>query len=406
MTDTDSQLSRPAGLDYLGLAPFLRASIAGEDLLGLAQRMLRELDQNGGDANLLMNLSTIFQCLDQQPMGLAFQQAALAITPTYTLPARVQPKRLRLLILVTPGNMQSNTPLDCLLEVSDVELVFHYVVPGSALLADAPLHDLLFVGISDSDESRPLLQALATVLKGWQAPVLNAPQHLPRTGRDSASRLLQGVPGLLAPATQRVSRSQLQALAEGQIAVSDLFLGGDFPVILRPVGSQAGLNLKKMEGTQAVAAYLADLVEDAFFIAPFIDYSDARGLFRKIRVALVGGQAFVCHVGVSSHWMIHYVNAGMYEDARKRAEEARFMDDFAQFVVRHQGALDAISQRMQLEYLVMDCAETSSGDLLLFEIDHGGVVHAMDVESLFPYKSRHIHKLQAAFCQLLYDRLP
>jgi hypothetical protein len=61
---------------------------------------------------------------------------------------------------------------------------------------------------------------------------------------------------------------------------------------------------------------------------------------------------------------------------------------------------------MQLDYLVMDCAETAAGDLLLFEIDHGGVVHAMDVESLFPYKNAHIAKAKQAFCEMLYGLLP
>jgi hypothetical protein len=55
---------------------------------------------------------------------------------------------------------------------------------------------------------------------------------------------------------------------------------------------------------------------------------------------------------------------------------------------------------------VIDCAETAAGDLLLFEIDHGGVVHAMDVESIFRYKNAYIHKAKQAFCELLYARLP
>jgi hypothetical protein len=53
----------------------------------------------------------------------------------------------------------------------------------------------------------------------------------------------------------------------------------------------------------------------------------------------------------------------------------------------------------------MDCAETRTGELLLFEIDHGGVVHAMDVESIFPYKNDHIRKAKEAFCALLQQRL-
>ena len=53
----------------------------------------------------------------------------------------------------------------------------------------------------------------------------------------------------------------------------------------------------------------------------------------------------------------------------------------------------------------MDCAETGSGDLLLFEIDHVGVVHAMDVATLFPYKNAHINKAKTAFRQMLRSRM-
>lgn len=393
-------------LVYRGLAPFLRASIAGRDLRPLTQDMLQAFSADNANADLLMNLSIAFQCLNQKALGLEFQQAALAIAQTYVLPAAVQPARLRLLVLVCPGSIQSNTPLDCLLEVSDIELVFHYVLPDKGLLGDVPKHDVLFVGISDSEANRPLLSALATALEAWPKPVLNSPQYLPFTGRDKASQLLQGIAGLRAPATHRVSRSQLLALAAGQIEVGGIFSGAEFPLIVRPLGSQAGMDLQKVSNAAEVAAYLADLAEEQFFVAPFIDYSDANGLFRKIRVALVDGQPMVCHMAVSSNWMIHYVNAGMYEDAWKRSEEARFMNDFPQFVARHRVALDAIGQRMRLEYLVMDCAETQSGELLLFEIDHGGVVHAMDLEDIFPYKNAHIHKVQDAFSALLYSRMP
>jgi hypothetical protein len=302
--------------------------------------------------------------------------------------------------------MQCNTPLECLLEVSDIELVFHFVTMGEPLLERVPAHDLLFVGISDSDANRALLQDLEQQLQCWAQPVLNAPQFLPLTGRDRASSLLQGVERLLVPTTLRVSRSELLALVDGHCAPELVAAAGAFPVILRPVGSQAGANLQKIDNPSAVRSYLESLADQVFYLAPFVDYSDAKGLFRKIRIALVGGQAFVCHMAVSSDWMIHYVNAGMYAEAWKREEEARFMADFSQFERKHATALQAICQRMRLEYLVMDCAETAAGDLLLFEIDHGGVVHAMDVETLFRYKNAHIHKVKRAFCELLYALLP
>ena len=53
-------------------------------------------------------------------------------------------------------------------------------------------------------------------------------------------------------------------------------------------------------------------------------------------------------MGVSQHWMIHYLNAGMYEDAAKRAEEAHFMDAFDAFAERHAAAFEAIHARIGL----------------------------------------------------------
>jgi hypothetical protein len=107
-------------------------------------------------------------------------------------------------------------------------------------------------------------------------------------------------------------------------------------------------------------------------------------------------------MGISSNWMIHYVNAGMYEDAGKREEENAFMEHFDNFSARHRAALDAIYQRTHLDYLCIDCAETRDGKLLIFEIDHTMVVHAMDPEHLFPYKQVHMEKVKTAFRNLLF----
>jgi hypothetical protein len=79
------------------------------------------------------------------------------------------------------------------------------------------------------------------------------------------------------------------------------------------------------------------------------------------------------------------------------------MDGFAAFAERHQTALTAIHQRSKMEYICIDCAETPSGELLIFEIDHAMVVHAMDPEDLFPYKQIHMGKVRQAFENFLFS---
>ena len=107
-------------------------------------------------------------------------------------------------------------------------------------------------------------------------------------------------------------------------------------------------------------------------------------------------------MGISAHWMIHYLNAGMADSAAKRAEEEAFMRDFDRgFARRHASALQGISERFGLDYLVIDCGETRSGELLVFEVCTGAVVHAMDPVEVFPYKRAHMDRIFAAFRSLL-----
>jgi hypothetical protein len=136
-----------------------------------------------------------------------------------------------------------------------------------------------------------------------------------------------------------------------------------------------------------------------------VDYRGVDGLFRKYRVALIDGQPFLCHLAISKHWMIHYLNAGMSESAEKRAEEAQAMATFDDtFARRHAAALGAVQDRMGLDYLVLDCGETRDGRLLLFEADQCMVVHAMDSSDLFPYKAPQMRKVFDAFARMLKAR--
>ncbi|MEI8326877.1 MAG: hypothetical protein WCH44_16225 [Betaproteobacteria bacterium] len=390
---------------YMGLAPFLRMSIAGIDLQPLAQQLLERAQRSGDDANLWMNLSIAMLCLGQREHGLAIQAKALQITRHYHISAAQQPAKLRLLMLMAPGDVAANTPLECLLEHSDVDLDLYYLSDTHAdALWDVPSHDVLVVALSEAQEHRRMLLALEQTLARWPKPVINAPQHIPRTGRAWASALLQGAPGLLIAPTLHLQRVQLQATATGDAPMPERD-DCDFPLIVRPMGSHAGRDLDRVENAPALAAYLERVAGDDFFVSRFIDYSDEDALFRKFRIALIDGQAFACHMAVSSHWMVHYVNAGMYEDANKRAQEAQFMAQFAAFEQRHRLALKAIYERTELDYLCIDCAQTRSGELLVFEIDHAMVVHAMDSEQLFAHKQTHMQKVKAAFRDALVRRV-
>lgn len=391
---------------FLGLAPFLRQNLAGIDLLPAAREMLSLAGQHPEDANLWMNLAIAMLCLKQRELGLAIQEQALAQERIYFLPASRQPARFRLLMLMAPGDLASNTPLECLLEDSDIDLVFYYLATEQPFAAPIPEHDAAIVCLSEADENQPALAALEILLADWPKPVINRAENIRSVERAIASQLLQGIPGLLMPPTAPVTRAELVMVASGTRDISALLPGCRFPIILRPLGSHAGRDLEKIGNPREITAYLDVVGENEFFLAPFIDYRSPDGLFRKFRIALINGQAFACHMAISENWMIHYVNAGMYEDAAKRAEELAFMNGFSAFAERHATALAAIQQRSGLDYLCLDGAETPDGQLLIFEIDHAMVVHAMDSDELFPYKQKHMLKVKDAFRDFLFGLLP
>lgn len=393
-----------AGHTFQGLAPFLRMNLNGADLRSHAQSLLVQANQDQDNAILWMNLATVFLCLKMRDMGLAIQEQALALQRLYIRPANCRRPKFRLLMIMTAGDLSENTPIDCLLEDSPVELLYYYATVAQPLPSPLPAHDAVMVGLSDSPANRSLLLAVQASLSGHAKPVINPPHLLPNVNRDQLSVLLQGIPGLEMPRTHKLSRSQvvirLSLQNQGKQTVPDALPG--FPFIIRPVGSQAGNNLARITSATELADYLKEVASADFFVSRFVDYSSQDGQFRKYRIAMLRGEPFICHMAISSDWMVHYVNAGMYESAEKRAEEGLFMQNFTSFATRHQAALSAIYEHLQLDYLCIDCAETPDGKLLVFEIDHIMAVHAMDSASLFPFKAGQIAKLQRAFEQYLY----
>jgi glutathione synthase/RimK-type ligase-like ATP-grasp enzyme len=285
--------------------------------------------------------------------------------------------------------------LEFLVENSDIELHLLYLGPGLPFPKDLPDHDVMFVAIGESEASLPLLKFLERVVHAWPVPVLNMPDRIARLSRDSVSDLLHSVPGIVMPASIRMDRLTLQRVGLGKEKV-------EFPIIVRPVDSHAGKGLIKAEDAKSVAEYLETRTESEFYIARFVDYRCEDGLFRKYRVVLIDGHPYASHMAISAHWMIHYLNGGMDESAEKRAEEERFMAQFDEdFAVRHRQALRGIADAIGLDYLVIDCAETTDGKLLVFEVDSSAVVHAMDSAELFPYKKPQMRKVSDAFRAML-----
>lgn len=391
----------PPSPPLMGLAHLMRMAFEGQSLMPLAETLKARAEKDAADANALMDLSTALQLHGLRDVGLATLSVALQTQRVYELPASHSPA-LRLLAIMGPGDLMANTPLPFLFENGDISLTMLYLLPGEPMPAQLPDHDVVFIAISETSQTHGLLKQLAQAVHAWPKPVLAQPEGILRTSRENAYELLKNAPGVYVPPTAQASRQALEVFCSGRSALSDVLAGGTFPLIIRPLDSHAGHGLEKVDDVQALSRYLAASDETEFFIASFVDYSGPDGLYRKYRVVLIDGVPFAGHMGVSSHWMIHYLNAGMVESAEKRAEEEAFMRDFdVSFAQRHLLGLRSVYERFGLEYLVMDCAETTEGALFVFEADVGAVVHSMDPPDMFPYKVPAMQKVFDAFRAML-----
>jgi glutathione synthase/RimK-type ligase-like ATP-grasp enzyme len=390
----------------IGLARLMRMAYAGEDLGPLGSELIQRASGDGPavDAHALMDLSIVLQLRGDHDLAMRVQREALAVQQVYSPPTNAVPPVLRVLALVGPGDLMSNTPLEFMLEDSDIALDMLYVAPQLPLPAALPEHDVLFVAIGESQVNLPLLAAVDDAVKAWPKPALNQPDRIAALSRDKVSMVLATARGVYTPDTVRVTRHAFAQLGEGSLALSEVIPEGGFPLIVRPVDSHAGRGLARIDDAAAIAGYLETQPDEMFYVSLFVDYRGPDGLYRKYRVVLIDGRPYLCHLAISEHWMIHYLNAGMEESAEKRAEEARCMASFdADFAHRHAGAFLAIHELTGLDFVGIDCGETKDGRLLVFEVDSDMIVHAIDPVDLFPYKQPQMRKVFGALRTMLLE---
>jgi hypothetical protein len=401
-----SEAARADCADRIGMAKLAKLAFDGRDLRPKWAELLAKLLSGTADAGEGIDLSLIAQLLGDKQSGLAIQQEVLASHRLFRSPCANTSPRLRVLALAAATDMGSNTPIEFLLEDTGIELMTLYVTGEAELPKPLPEHDVAIVIASDSEDCREALAKIDAAVPCWPRPLLNPPRLVSSLDRDKLHRLLDGIDGLTIPATLTVTRDRLLDVAATPEELADIATDLAFPVIVRPRGSHAGSGLAKIDGAEALAAYLESQEEELFFISRFVDYSSEDRLFRKYRVVFIDGLPYACHMAIADRWDIWYLNAGMSQSAEKRLEEETWMRTFdIGFGRRHQAALGAIADRIGLEYFTIDCAESRDGALLIFEADNTAVVHNMDHAHVFPYKPPQMRKIFEAFAAMLERRV-
>jgi tetratricopeptide (TPR) repeat protein len=324
----------------------------------------------------------------------AYAEAA-QIQPLIRRPAVKSPADFRILALYAPFG--GNTPTEYLFKdaVHDTDTL--------ALFASREYDSELFSQnvqvvvnlISDADQTEALLPLAADLADRLSKPTINDPRKIQRTTRDAVAGLLQGIPGCRIPRALRH-----QAGADCSVAALQAVLPFSSSVLARPVGTHGGDDFEKIEEPAGLAAFLAQRPDHDHYLIEYIDYRSVDDHFRKYRFIFVDDQILPYHLCIGSDWKLHHISTDMANQPWMQQEEEAFLNNpTAVFNSGHYQALQAIQQRIGLEYFGIDCGLDRSGNLVVFEVNASMLVHAHNEE--FPYKAPAVHRIKLAFDAML-----
>ncbi|HEY7688331.1 MAG TPA: hypothetical protein VH835_06545 [Dongiaceae bacterium] len=251
--------------------------------------------------------------------------------------------------------------------------------------------------VGDADLCSRALARIAQLVDMLGSPCFNHPEAVARTTRDALPRALRDVPGLLLPRVERIHAGSARDLAQRIEA-----LGLRYPLLLRVPGTQTGQTVHKVDAPEALdaATYSMPIGKQGVYATEFIDFRDDDGLYRKMRLVVVGGEVFIRHWIVAPGWSIHSADRSGTESA----EERRVLDGFpASLPVDLRHAALAIADALGLDYFGIDCSLRADGRLLIFEANPA--MNILDPHWKGPngHWEKRLADMRAALSRLLLD---
>ena len=275
------------------------------------------------------------------------------------------------------------------------------VTAGTRLNWRFPPHDVLFNAICNPDESATAMRIAAQLEKASGRPVVNPAAAIAHTTRDGTAAVCAGIEGLHVPSVARIApryRDDVLALAAEA--------GVTMPMIVRPAGSHNASGMALLRAQPDVRE-LDRFAFDGrpFYAIAFCDFRSADGLYRKVRLYVVGGRVLPRHRMVSTSWQIGpYSRAELMDgDARLREEEHAFLSAPPHALVR---IGEEIARRTGLDIFAIDCAELPDGRIVLFEVTTcAQLVTGRQIEAPYGYTAEAVERITRAVEELFRGRL-
>jgi hypothetical protein len=291
------------------------------------------------------------------------------------------PRQTRILLISSA--IGGNVPI---LPILDDPRFVRAEIFAEGYVPSVPLpRDVLIVNaVGDADRCPAALDLAAQLVADLGGPVVNPPDHVRATTRVANAARLAGVPNVVAPRTQSMSRSALSSPDGADVLAHE---GFSFPLLLRAPGFHTGKHFVRVDVIGDLRHAVDELPGEDLLVMEFADTAAADGTYRKYRMLGIDGALYPLHLAVSRTWKVHYFSAAMGEDAVYREEERAFLTDpRGALGDAAYTAIEHVVAMQDLDYGGVDFAIDAAGRVVVFEANATMLIAPPAAEPHFAYR--------------------
>ncbi len=259
----------------------------------------------------------------------------------------------------------------------------------------------IFNQISDADTHKITLaktEGLYNVFSE-KLPFFNAPDNVRKTTRDNIYQLLQGIDKLHVPKTVKI---QPKSPSDIYDAIEKEHF--EFPVIFRQAGDHGGVSTIKIDDkTEQFNPFALDGRD--YYLTQFVNYKED-GIYAKYRLVVVEGKVFIRHAIFSDSWVIHSGSRKYMEKNKKyQQQEANILKSFNNKTKpKIQSVIDAVYQKLELDYFGIDCAIDKNFNIILFESNANMNILVNNAKTSNNIWTKQIDAIQKAIIKMILEK--
>jgi tetratricopeptide (TPR) repeat protein len=347
-------------------------------------------------ADAYLSLGNLLMRSNHEAKAWVMLRLAQTLRPLDTSTAKQAPADFSALLLDSP--VATSTPIDYLTSQASYDRHLYCLIPDANVDIDflSTHADVIVNLITDADNGQDVLPLALDFVDRLKRPTINHPRLVMATDRATVAERLTPIPQLHIPKTLR-----FLGLVLIKAATDHKIKGYTLPVLVRLAGCHGGDDFVKCDDWQSLVDFVSLRPDAFYYLTQYVDYRSADGYFRKYRFISVNEQLLPYHLAIHDDWMVHHFRTDMGNQAWMRHEEEYFLK-VPELVFNNSQltALRTATTLIGLDFCGIDCAITSEGNILVFEMNATMRVHDEKTE-LYSYKNPYIAQIKTAFDLML-----